>query len=716
MSLSAESGRSIQVYLAQPRGFCAGVVRAIEIVERALEKYGPPVYVRHEIVHNKHVVESLKNKGAIFVEDLSEVPPLAVTVFSAHGVARSVEEEAAERGLPVLNATCPLVTKVHNQGKRYISRGRTVILIGHAGHPEVEGTMGQVPGPVLLVQSVEEVKALTLPEDTPVAYITQTTLSVDDTREIIVALQAKFTEIQGPDIRDICYATQNRQSAVRELSKLVDVILVVGAANSSNSNRLREIGTESGVESYLIADGSELNPDWLRNARAVGITAGASAPEVLVDDVIAALRRIGPVTVSVLPGREENIEFRSARRTCGGLSGELFRTDKSRKKPVMAIPFLKELRIGGYLIKQKLLGRKRYPLVLMLEPLFRCNLACAGCGKIDYPDAILNRRMTVQECLDAADECGAPMVAIPGGEPLIHKDIGEIVKGLVARKKFVSLCTNALLLEKKLHLFEPSPYLFFSVHLDGLRDHHDKAVSQQGVFDKAVSAIKAAKAKGFTVNVNATIFDGHPAEEIAKYLDFCTELGVGVSMSPGYAYERAPDQEHFLNRTKTKTLFRDVFAMGKGKKWNFMHSGLFLDFLAGNQNFECTPWGMPARNIFGWQKPCYLLGEGYTKTFKELMETTDWETYGTGKYEKCADCMAHCGYEPTAATASLNNPIKAMWVAMRGIRTTGPMAPEIDLSNQRPAQYIFSEQVQKKLSDIRRDEALAAQQKASTAA
>ena len=320
----------------------------------------------------------------------------------------------------------------------------------------------------------------------------------------------------------------------------------------------------------------------------------------------------------------------------------------------MAIPFFKEMRIGGYLLKQKLLGRKRYPLVLMLEPLFRCNLACVGCGKIDYPDAILNRRMSAQECWDAADECGAPMVAIPGGEPLIHKEIGEIVRGLVARKKFVSLCTNALLLEKKLDLFEPSPYLFFSVHLDGLKDHHDKAVSQKGVFDRAVSAIKAAKARGFTVNVNATIFDGQPAEDIAKFLDFTTELGVGVSMSPGYAYERAPDQEHFLNRTKTKKLFRDVFALGKGKKWNFMHSGLFLDFLAGNQSYECTPWGMPARNIFGWQKPCYLLGEGYAKTFKELMETTDWDTYGTGKYEKCADCMAHCGYEPTAANAALD--------------------------------------------------------------
>ncbi|HWW50092.1 MAG TPA: 4-hydroxy-3-methylbut-2-enyl diphosphate reductase [Xanthobacteraceae bacterium] len=298
------------ILLAQPRGFCAGVVRAIEIVERALKKYGPPVYVRHEIVHNKYVVESLKNKGAIFVEDLDEVPDDAVTVFSAHGVAKSVEDEAAARGLPVLNATCPLVTKVHNQGKRYMSKGRTVVLIGHASHPEVEGTMGQVPGPVLLVQNVEDVAALDIPADAPVAYITQTTLSVDDTRDIIAALEAKFPDIQGPDIRDICYATQNRQSAVRELSKHVDVILVVGAANSSNSNRLREIGAEAGIPSYLIADGTELNPEWLKGARTVGITAGASAPEVLVDDVIEALKRIGPVDVSVLPGREENIEFR----------------------------------------------------------------------------------------------------------------------------------------------------------------------------------------------------------------------------------------------------------------------------------------------------------------------------------------------------------------------------------------------------------------------
>jgi 4-hydroxy-3-methylbut-2-enyl diphosphate reductase len=300
----------MKVILAQPRGFCAGVVRAIEIVERALQKYGPPVYVRHEIVHNKHVVESLKAKGARFVEELSEVPPNAVTIFSAHGVAKSIEEEAAARQLPVLNATCPLVTKVHNQGKRYIGQGRRLILIGHAGHPEVEGTMGQLSEPVTLVQTESDVATLEIPADTPVAYVTQTTLSVDDTRGIIAALQERFTNIVGPETRDICYATQNRQTAVRELSKLVDVILVVGAKNSSNSNRLREIGEEEGRPSYLIADGSEVNPEWFNNAKIVGITAGASAPEVLVEDVIDALRRLGPVEVSQLTGRQETIEFR----------------------------------------------------------------------------------------------------------------------------------------------------------------------------------------------------------------------------------------------------------------------------------------------------------------------------------------------------------------------------------------------------------------------
>lgn len=370
----------------------------------------------------------------------------------------------------------------------------------------------------------------------------------------------------------------------------------------------------------------------------------------------------------------------------------------------MGVPLRQMIVLGTYMLKQQLTGRKRYPLVLMLEPLFRCNLACAGCGKIDYPDPILNKRLSVQECLDAVDECGAPMVAIPGGEPLLHKEIGEIVAGLVARKKFVSLCTNALLLEKKLDLFKPSPYLFFSVHLDGLKPHHDKAVCQDGVFDKAVSAIKAAKARGFTVNVNCTVFDDHPVDEFVAFLDFAKELGVGVMMSPGYAYERAPDQAHFLNRRRTKEFFREVFARGKGRKWTITHSPLYLDFLAGNAQHHCTPWGMPTRNVFGWQRPCYLVGEGYASSFKELMETTDWDSYGTGKYEKCADCMAHCGYEPTTADAAARNPLQMLKLALTGIRTEGPMAPEIALDKQRPAVNVHEVQVKSYLEALPADE------------
>ena len=300
----------MRVVLAQPRGFCAGVIRAIDIVEQALAKFGAPVFVRHEIVHNRHVVEALRAKGARFVEHLSEVPPGAITIFSAHGVARRVEDEAKGRGLRVLDATCPLVAKVHGHGRRYAARGRVVILVGHAGHPEVEGTMGQIEGRVLLVQTERDVDALDLATDTPVAYITQTTLSVDDTRAVINAIKRRFSDTVGPDVDHICYATQNRQSAVRELAGIADVILVVGAKNSSNSNRLREIGVEAGVPSYLIADGGELDPAWVLHAGVVGITAGASAPEELVDDVIAALRRLGPVEVSVLPGIEEKVEFR----------------------------------------------------------------------------------------------------------------------------------------------------------------------------------------------------------------------------------------------------------------------------------------------------------------------------------------------------------------------------------------------------------------------
>ena len=304
----------LRVILAQPRGFCAGVVRAIEIVERALDRFGPPVYVRHEIVHNRHVVESLKAKGARFVEDLSEVPAGAVTIFSAHGVSRAVEKDAEARDLAVLDAVCPLVAKVHHEGQRYIDQGRAVILIGHAGHPEIEGTMGQLKGEVYLIQRKEEVDQLDIPIDVPVAYITQTTLSVDDTRATIEAVKKRFKDVVGPETRDICYATQNRQTAVRELARFVDVILVVGASNSSNSNRLREIGSESGVPSYLVADGSALQPEWFNGKSTVGLTAGASAPEVLVEDVIAALRRLGPVDVSMLSGKEEKIQFRLPRK------------------------------------------------------------------------------------------------------------------------------------------------------------------------------------------------------------------------------------------------------------------------------------------------------------------------------------------------------------------------------------------------------------------
>ena len=300
----------MRVILAQPRGFCAGVVRAIDIVEKALDKYGEPVYVRHEIVHNKHVVNTLKSKGARFVEELDEVPEGAVTVFSAHGVPQSVVKTAQDRGLPVLDATCPLVSKVHNQGKRYVAHGRTLILIGHAGHPEVEGTMGQVGAPVHLVQDEADVGKLGIPTATPVAYITQTTLSIDDTKGIIVALKKRFSDIVGPETSDICYATQNRQTSVRELAKPADVILVVGAANSSNSNRLREIGIEEGIPSYLINDGSELKAEWVRGKKVVGLTAGASAPEELVRHVIEALGEIEEVQVETMDGKKEHIEFR----------------------------------------------------------------------------------------------------------------------------------------------------------------------------------------------------------------------------------------------------------------------------------------------------------------------------------------------------------------------------------------------------------------------
>ncbi|MBT6096167.1 MAG: adenosyl-hopene transferase HpnH [Rhodospirillaceae bacterium] len=357
----------------------------------------------------------------------------------------------------------------------------------------------------------------------------------------------------------------------------------------------------------------------------------------------------------------------------------------------MTVPVIQQARVGAYIMKQRLRGKERYPLVLMLEPLFRCNLACPGCGKIDYEDQVLNKRLSVAECLDAVDECGAPIVSIPGGEPLIHKDIKTIVDGITRRKKFVYLCTNGLLLQKKLDQFSPTPYLTFSVHLDGMKEHHDKAVDQDGTFDQAVAAIHEARRRGFRVNINCTLFDQMNADEAAGFFDFCmNDLGVeGITISPGYAYERAPDQENFLNRRKTKQLFRDLLGRPSAKNWKFSQSTLFMDFLAGNQTYHCTPWGNPTRNIFGWQRPCYLLSEGYAPSFQALMDETDWQSYGTGNYEKCANCMVHCGYEATAVADTVANPLKALKVFLKGVRTDGDMAPEIALDNQRPAEFVF---------------------------
>jgi hopanoid biosynthesis associated radical SAM protein HpnH len=368
----------------------------------------------------------------------------------------------------------------------------------------------------------------------------------------------------------------------------------------------------------------------------------------------------------------------------------------------VAIPLRQTIRVGAYVLGQHLRGVRRYPLVLMLEPLFRCNLACAGCGKIDYPDAILNQRLSPTDCLHAVDECGAPIVVLAGGEPLLHRDISEIVQGILRRRKFVYLCTNALLLEKRLDQIQPHPDFAWTVHLDGDREEHDRSVCQEGVYERAVAAIGAAKSRGFRVNINATLFDTAEPERVARFFDDVSEIGIdGITVSPGYAYERAPDQEHFLNRRRTKVLFRGIFAHRR-RPWSFNQSSLFLDFLAGNQAYHCTPWGNPTRNVFGWQRPCYLLGEGYAKSFKELMEDTDWDSYGTGNYEKCADCMVHSGYEATAVLDSVRHPFKALGVALRGVRTEGEMAPEIPLDRQRPAEYVLSKHVEEALSRLGR--------------
>jgi len=375
------------------------------------------------------------------------------------------------------------------------------------------------------------------------------------------------------------------------------------------------------------------------------------------------------------------------------------------------VPLTQALNVGAYVLKQHLKGNKRYPMVLMLEPLFRCNLACQGCGKIDYPSEILNQRISVADAIQAAKECPAPIIAIAGGEPLLHREMPEIVDAYLKMGKYVILCTNALLLEKKIDQYKPHKNFCWDIHLDGDKQMHDVSVDQDGVYERAIDAIKLSKSKGFRTSINCTLFEGADPDRVAAFFDMIADMDIeGVMTSPGYAYERAPDQEHFLNRTRTKQLFREIFKRGReskkrGKTWKFTQSPLFLDFLAGNQTYACTPWGNPTRNVFGWQRPCYLLGEGYAATYAELMDSTDWDKYGVGNYEKCSDCMVHSGFEATAVMDSVKKPWKIAALALKGIKTDGAMAVDIPLDNARKAEYVFTSHVEKKMAEIHAEKA-----------
>jgi len=331
----------------------------------------------------------------------------------------------------------------------------------------------------------------------------------------------------------------------------------------------------------------------------------------------------------------------------------------------VGIPAIQAARIGTYILRQKLAARQRFPLVLMLEPLFRCNLRCKGCGKVSYPSEVMNRRLSVEECLAASDECGAPVVSIPGGEPLLHPDIPAVVEGLARRKRFVYLCTNAQLLIARLDEFRPSPYLNFSVHLDGLRERHDLLVCRSGAFDRAVSAMREALRRGFRVTTNTTFYKGQSPEDAAELFDLLMGLGVeGMTVSAAFSYEAATDQNGFMSRQETVAMFRSIFQRGHGKGWRFNQSSLYLDFLAGREDYPCTPWGAPTRNVLGWQRPCYLLDDGYAASFRELMEDTDWGRYGCGRDPRCENCMVHCGHEPTAVADAVSQPLKA-WRSSR---------------------------------------------------
>ena len=356
----------------------------------------------------------------------------------------------------------------------------------------------------------------------------------------------------------------------------------------------------------------------------------------------------------------------------------------------MPVPISQAWTVASYVLKQRIKGRKQYPLVLMLEPLYRCNLACAGCGKIQYPAHVLKQELSPEECFKAADECGTPMVSIPGGEPLMHSQIEKIVEGLVARKKYIYLCTNALLLKEKLHLFKPSKYLTFSVHLDGQKEHHDFSVCREGGYELAVEGVKEALKRGFRVTTNTTLFDGADPRSVRAFFDEMMELGVeGMMLSPGYSYDKAPDQKHFLGRARTRRLFRAILANRK-PTWQFNQSMLFLEFLMGKRDFKCTPWGMPTYSIFGWQKPCYLLQDGYTDSFAELMSTTEWGNYGTESGNpKCANCMVHSGYEASGVDYTFSS-LKGLWAAAKATLFTSNQDDEALLMLNEPVAPVHS--------------------------
>ena len=651
---------SRQVLLAGPRSFCAGVERAIEIVERALELQGKPVYVRKQIVHNTRVVGELEDRGAVFVDELDQVPDGATVVFSAHGVSPAVRTEASRRGLAVIDATCPLVSKVHAEARRFAADGYTVAFIGHAGHEEVEGTLGEAPDSMVLVQTPEDVARLRPRDSERVAYLMQTTLSVDEAAEVSSALRERFPAMRAPGSDDICYATTNRQAAVRAVAADSDLVLVAGSANSSNSVRLVETCERAGTPAHLIDSAADIQLGWLTGVSTIGLTAGASAPPAVVEEIISALSGLGRLRPSCRGGGDHFGALRARPPV------RLRASDDHGINPVrpaqggtgiMPMPLRQSLRVGSYLMRQKLARNKKFPLLVELEPLFACNLKCAGCGKIQQPHTILKQRMPVEQAIGAVEESGAPMVSIAGGEPLMHPQIDVIVAELIKRKKFVFLCTNALLLPKKLDKFKPSPYFAWVVHIDGLRERHDESVCKDGVFDEAVAAIKLAKSRGFKVNTNTTVFNTDTPQTVIDVLTYLNDdLGIDeMQISPAYAYEKAPDQEHFLGVEETRELFRKTFADGRRKKWRLNHTPLFLDFLEGKTDFGCTAWGIPSYSLLGWQKPCYLMSDGYVKTYKELIETTDWDSYGRGKDPRCANCMAHCGYEPSAVLATMSS-------------------------------------------------------------